>query len=139
MPGISIKRGMAPNERKIESLLLKERRFLIESGTDRRFIIIHDNILFVKKKKYGMILDSSFKKFPLVSDIANDLSSSSSSSCASFHPVVTTDNLQSTSTDAEINAQNYAKVPSFAINSQSIDLLPTDSSSSHSTTKDSNQ
>ena len=81
-----------------------------------------------------MIFDSSFQTFPLVSEMVNDFSS-----FASFHPVITTDNLHSTSTDAKISAQSCAKVSSFLINSQSISFLPTDSSSSHSTTKDCNR
>ena len=45
MPGISIKPDLPPEERRVQSLLLKERRSLINSGVDRTVIKIIGNSL----------------------------------------------------------------------------------------------
>ena len=44
---------MSESEEIIESTLLKERRALIDSGTDRNSIKIRGNSLYVNKAKYG--------------------------------------------------------------------------------------
>ena len=50
--GIVIKPDMSIAERKSESLLLKERYCLIQSGTDKRDIKIRLPILYFRGKKY---------------------------------------------------------------------------------------
>ena len=67
-PSNAIKPDKSPEERKVESLLLKERRSLIDAGVERSSIRIKGNSIFVNKHKYGVISDSSFQKCPPVSD-----------------------------------------------------------------------
>ena len=57
---IRIKPDMSHEERLIESLLLKERWSLIQSGIERKVIRIRANKIFVKNKLHGQIIDSSF-------------------------------------------------------------------------------
>ena len=57
-PGIFIKADLSPKERLIESLLLKERRSLIELGVDRSGIKIRGNALYVKKQKHASVINS---------------------------------------------------------------------------------
>ena len=52
---ISIKCDMSFEECMIENALLKERRSLIDSGIERKFITIHDNSLYVKNKLHGLV------------------------------------------------------------------------------------
>ena len=55
-----IKRDMSHKERLTESLLLKERWSLIQSGIEQTVIRIRANKIFVKNKLHGQIIDSSF-------------------------------------------------------------------------------
>ena len=58
---ISIKRDMYYEEHTIENALLKERRRLIDSEIERKFIKIHDNSLYVKNKLHGLVQESKFQ------------------------------------------------------------------------------
>lgn len=51
---------MSPEERTVENALLKERRRLIDSGTERKFIKIRGNSLYVRNKLHGLVQDSQF-------------------------------------------------------------------------------
>ena len=51
---------MSESERIIESTLLKERRALIDSGTDRNSVIICGNSLYVNNAEYGTANESNF-------------------------------------------------------------------------------
>lgn len=62
LPGISIKPDLTPEERKVESLLLKERRSLIDAGVERRDIQLKGNSLLVNKAKHGYVVNSEFKR-----------------------------------------------------------------------------
>lgn len=64
---------MTKQEREVESLLLKERRALIESDTDRKSFRIKGSHLFVDSRKYGSIINS---KFVLLSNHSTSPSSS---------------------------------------------------------------
>jgi len=57
---IKIKPDMTREERHAESLLLKERWSLIQSGLDRRAIKIRFNKIFVNNKLHGQVVNSSF-------------------------------------------------------------------------------
>ena len=57
---ISIKPDMTRVERKTEQVLLKERRHLIDSGTECRFIRIIGNSLYVNRKLHGSVRNSQF-------------------------------------------------------------------------------
>ena len=67
-PGISIKPDLSQEERAIESLLLKERKALIVSGTERKSIRIRGSTLFVNKVKYGVVRDLVFQRYHSPSD-----------------------------------------------------------------------
>lgn len=62
MSGISIKPDRSPGQRAIESVLLKERRWLITAGKDRRDIKLHGNCLYLNNKKVGSVIDSVFQQ-----------------------------------------------------------------------------
>ena len=57
---ISIKPQMSPDERKIESLLLRERRSLILQGTDRKMIKIRNNRIYINKQLHGQVSTNEF-------------------------------------------------------------------------------
>ena len=57
LPGIRIKPDRPMSERSIESLLLKERRPPINSGTDSRVIKIGGSTLYVNGKKFGVVTE----------------------------------------------------------------------------------
>ena len=59
-PTISIKPDMTKHERVVESVLLKERRSLINSGLARKSIRIRGNTLYVNNTKLGSVIDSNF-------------------------------------------------------------------------------
>ena len=64
IPGISIKPDLSPEDRRTESLLLKERRSLIASGVDRKVIKIRGSTLFVNNVKHGCVVNSVLKVIP---------------------------------------------------------------------------
>ena len=68
MPGISIKPDLPPEERKAESVLLKERRSLINSGVDRSDIKIRGKSLLVGNTRYGCVTNSVFQRDPGISN-----------------------------------------------------------------------
>lgn len=72
-PGFAIKPDMSVEDRKTESLLLKERRTLIDSGVERSTIRISGNSIFVNRRKYGVVTNASFQKCPLVKDSLPDI------------------------------------------------------------------
>ena len=51
----SIKPDMSPKERSRDSTLMKERWSLIQSGTDRKYIRIHNSCIYVHNKLHGQI------------------------------------------------------------------------------------
>jgi len=64
-PGISIKPDLSPAQRKAESILLKERRSLINSGVAKEDIKIKGNALLVNKAKYGHAVGDAFQRNPI--------------------------------------------------------------------------
>ena len=60
LPGISIKPQMSPKERNTESILLRERYILINSGTSKSDIKIRRNALYINNTKYDSATDSIF-------------------------------------------------------------------------------
>ena len=76
-PGISIKPDLSPEDRKVESLLLKERRSLIHSGVDRKEIKIKGNTLLVNKEKHGHVINSTFERISRLSNPSQYASQSS--------------------------------------------------------------
>ena len=51
---------MSSEERTIENTLLKERRRLINIGTECKFIKIRGNSLYVRNKLHGSVMDAHF-------------------------------------------------------------------------------
>ena len=62
-PGVFIKPDLSPKDRHTESLLLKERRNLINSGVDRRPIRLNGNYLIVNRQRFGFVQDSKFQLY----------------------------------------------------------------------------
>ena len=58
---ISIKPDMTQVEQETEQVLLKERRHLVDSGIEHRFIRINGNSLHVKRKLHGSVQNSQFR------------------------------------------------------------------------------
>ena len=71
---IVIKPDLTPEERQRDSILLKERWTLIQSGVPRNSIKIRDSRLFVKNKLFGYVDHSKFQ-------FSSDNPSSSNQSC----------------------------------------------------------
>jgi hypothetical protein len=59
-PNVFIKPFMSTAERKIESILLKERRTLIGSGVERKPIKIRGNSIYINKTKVGSANEDIF-------------------------------------------------------------------------------
>ena len=59
-PGIRIRPDLSLEERKTQSILLKERWSLIQAGTERSLIRITGAHLYVNKQKYGSVSDGEF-------------------------------------------------------------------------------
>ena len=78
-PHISIKPNFIPEDRKVESILLKQPRELIMSGTNLQEVRIHNDTLFHNCKKYGVVVGSTFQLCPLKSGLVGTASSQSSS------------------------------------------------------------
>lgn len=60
-PNVRIKPDLTPNERKVEQLLLAERRSLITSGKERRSIKLRGSSLYVDNQKYGEVTNNKFE------------------------------------------------------------------------------
>ena len=59
-PGISIKPDMSKAQRQTKSLLLKERKALIEKRTNKSLIQIRGNALYINNCLQGTIINSKF-------------------------------------------------------------------------------
>ena len=59
---------MSPTERATDSILLKQRWSLIQSGTDRQSLRIRGSRLYCNSRLYGQVIDSKFVTHPLLSD-----------------------------------------------------------------------
>jgi hypothetical protein len=106
-PNVFIKPFMSIAERKIESILLKERRTLIDSGVERKLIKIRGNSIYINKTKVGSAnedifircqqpQDQSSEPTPTCHGTNNVLSATAASSAAN-----TTNDVRSTSTTDE--------------------------------------
>ena len=116
-PGIGVKPDMSIDERKVESILLKERRSLINTGVERSSIKIRRNSLFVDNCKIGSVIDSAFSKIPLADKVPHDVSSYAQAS-----QLRTSDDTQP-ETPTLINSRSTNSLNSHSTNSsQSIQL-----------------
>ncbi len=61
LAGVSVKPDKSLEERKVESLLLKERRSLIDKGVDRADIKIKGNSILVNKVRHGQVVNFNFQ------------------------------------------------------------------------------
>ena len=84
-----IKPDLSPVERSIESLLLKERRVLIDSGTLRKAIKVCGNCIFVNSRPHSKVINGALVFNPTLADhssvfqcfASNDSSTSAASNC----------------------------------------------------------
>ena len=84
MPGISIKPDMSKEQRKVESVLLYERRKLIQSGIVSKCIRLKGDSLFVNNKKHGSVVNFKFNAIvPEVSTMSPPSTSSNLAAPAS--------------------------------------------------------
>ena len=60
-PDIAVKPDLSPHERKVEQLLLKERKKLIQEGTERRAIKLRGSSLYINNRKYGEVKNNTFE------------------------------------------------------------------------------
>ena len=100
--GVFIKPHQSPHERSTEATLLRQRKLLIKSGTDKKDIRIRGNSIFVRKIKYGSANASEFKLhtpvIPLDSEETYDNTLLSEPSMASaIQPIVSSNNHDQTS------------------------------------------
>ena len=107
-PRVSIKPDLSVAERRVESILLRERRNLIASGTLKSQIKLRKESLFVNNREYGKVVNSSFLLCPLVSD---------------FIPDAPTGNASSKSNQSNIQ-------PGILLHSKSSSTSPSDTSAS---------
>ena len=56
--GLTIKPDLSPAERAVESLLMKERWQLIQSGQNKKDVKIYGSKIFLKGNLYGSVIDS---------------------------------------------------------------------------------
>ena len=89
IPGISMKPGMTPKEKEVESVLLKKCRELINSGIESSSIKIRGSSLFVNNKKYGVVNGSTFTN--LIADNCSNGSITSQSNSVSGDRSVNSD------------------------------------------------
>lgn len=67
---IFIKPDLSPEQRSIESLLLKERRVLIESSIHRKAIKIRGNGIFVRDRSHAKVVNGVLEFNPTLGDVA---------------------------------------------------------------------
>ena len=96
-PNITIKPQMSAEERRVESVLLKERRSLILNGTSRKLIKIRGNRLFVSNRPSGQVINEKF--VPISQDHSTQPNTAASPS--STNPNLNHDNSTSPSTSAD--------------------------------------
>ena len=84
-PGISMKPDTTPKEREVESVLLKKRRELTNSGIESSSIKIRGNSLFVKKK-YGVVKGSTFTSLITDNCLNGTITSQSQTGDRSINP-----------------------------------------------------
>ena len=72
-PNIFLKPFMTTAERKVESILLKERRTLIDSGIERNQIKIRGNSIYINKTKVGSANGDIFIRCQQLQDQSHDL------------------------------------------------------------------
>ena len=83
---VSIKPDRSPAERKTESVLLKERWRLIQTGTDRHSIRLRGSALYVNGRLHGRATDSVFTLTPTLDDLAPHLRALSNNSTPCLPP-----------------------------------------------------
>ena len=67
-PPVTIKADLTPAERRVQSVLLRERRKLIENGHDRRAIKLRNSSLYLSGRLHGTVVNYSYQMHPLLAD-----------------------------------------------------------------------
>ena len=123
-PNVSLKPFMSIAERKTESILLKERRALIDSGVERKYIKIRGNSIYVNNIKVGSANKDSFVRHKTLQGQSQDNDTS----------IVISTNVASNN-HSQHNATN-TDMSTYAANNAA--LSPTDSKDDMSTHVDNN-
>ena len=124
----SIKPDLSPEERRRDSLLLKERWQLIQSGKDRNDIKIRGSRLYVNKRLYGCIVDSQLQYTSVPSSSTTLPKSVVPSDRSSLSPTS-----NDTSTIVPSNSTPYAELPTSVPPTASNASSPTPCNISNST------
>ena len=67
-PPVTIKADLTPAERRVQSVLLRERRKLIEDGHERRAIKLRNSSLYLSGRLHGTVVNYSYQMHPLLAD-----------------------------------------------------------------------
>ena len=67
---IFVKPDLSPSDRQVESILLKERRSLINASVNRLRIKIHNNCIYVDRCLFGRVLNGTFTTNLTLADLA---------------------------------------------------------------------
>ena len=102
-PGISLKPDLPPAQRKVESLLLKERRSLINSGVAKNDIRIKGNYLLVKQSKHASVVGDTLQ-------LQSAMADTTQMSQLKESPISESPELRSTLPQDKINASRFPTV-----------------------------
>lgn len=110
-PEISVKPDLSREARQIQSILLKERRAKITSGTSPHSIKLRNDSLYIDGRKHGIVVDSTYQQCPLISDFIPPINTcnvtshpEASMSEATSNPV-STSNHHPSATDLDLTCQ----------------------------------
>lgn len=107
-PGVNIRPDLSPNQRKVRSLLLKERFRLIQSGSATRSSVrMNQDSLFIDGNKYGSVSNGVFKRcqpHPPINQDEDELSQSDERLSTPFQPPVTSS--QATHNDHSVESSS---------------------------------
>ena len=74
-----LKPDLSPEDRAVQSILMKERFSLIEAGADRQSIRVSKTSIFINRRLYGKVINGSFQRHPTLIDSVPVLSNLSPS------------------------------------------------------------
>ena len=110
---------MSAEERRVESVLLKERRSLISNGTSRKLIKIRGNRLFVSNQLSGQVINEKF--VPISQDHSTQPNTAANPS--STNPNLNHDNSTSPSTSADTPNANSNSNSNQLVHSHDFPLI----------------
>ena len=99
-PPVVIKADLTPAERKVESILLRERRKLIEAGHERRAIKLRKSSLYLSDRLHGTVVNHSYQLHPLLADFMPEPISNTPTNSLDTHATASVPTDASNTTDA---------------------------------------